>query len=225
MKNTNGREFDKENISQLFPWYATGKLKNDERLEVEKALARFPELRAQLALAREEITQTVNLNEAVAMPRAGATDRFMASLQKDARSHVIEKSPPIKRLLDWLALQSVGPARWAVAAGVLAVLIQPIAIGVLVTERQVGGFRTATGGTESPAGGSLVFVRISDSTTLASLNERLTSLGATIVDGPKAGGLFTLRIGPNDIPVADREMKIAALKASIDIFSFVGPAQ
>ena len=224
MTNTTAHEFDNDHIERLLPWYATGKLDASERAEVENALKRFPELRAQLELVRAEITNTVELNEAMAVPRADATERFMGLVQKDMQRRAPATPSPFKGLLEWLALQLAGPPRWAVAAAVLAILVQAALIGALVVERQTNGFHTA-GGTEKLAAGTLVLVRFSDGVTLAILTERLAALGITIVDGPKAGGLFTLRIGLDLMPVAERDKKIAALKANADFVIFVGPVQ
>jgi anti-sigma factor RsiW len=224
MTNTARNDFDSAYIEQLLPWYVTGKLEASERLEVEAALKRFPELRAQLDLIQAEMAGTVKLNEAMAMPQADATERFMDLVQKDMQRPAPAKPQPFKGLLDWLTLQLAGPPRWAVAAAVLAIVVQAALIGGLVVERQEGGFHTAGGG-ETRSEGTLVLARFSDGVTLAVLTERLAAQGITIVDGPKAGGLFTLRIGPDGMSVAERDKKIADLKANADFVVFVGPVQ
>jgi hypothetical protein len=224
MTNTARNDFDSTYIEQLLPWYVTGKLEASERLEVENALKRFPELRAQLELIRAEMTDTVKLNEAMAMPRAGSTERFMGLVQKDMQRPAPAKPAPFMGLLEWLALQLAGPPRWAVAAAVLAIVVQAALISALVVERQENGFHTAGGG-KTLSEGTLVLARFSDGVTLAVLTERLSALDIAIVDGPKAGGLFTLRIGQDDMPVSERDSKIAALKANADFVVFVGPVQ
>ena len=224
MTNAAGNEFDTAHIEQLLPWYVTGKLDAGERADVENALKRFPELRAQLDLIRAEMADTVKLNEAMAMPRADATERFMGLVQKDMQRSAPARPAPFKGLLEWLASQLAGPPRWAVAAAVLAIVVQAALIGGLVVERQGSGFHTAGGG-ETLSEGTLVLARFSDGVTLAVLTERLAALDIAIVDGPKAGGLFTLRIGEDDMPVSERDRKIAALKANADFVVFVGPVQ
>lgn len=224
MTNTARNELDIAHIEQLLPWYVTGKLEASERAEVENALKRFPELRAQLELIQAEITNTVKLNEVMAMPRPDATERFMGLVQKDMRRPAPAKPAPFKGPMEWLALQLAGPPRWAVAAAVLAIVVQAALIGTLVVERQESGFHTA-GDTEKLAEGTLVLARFSDGVTLAVLSGRLAALDITIVDGPKAGGLFTLRVGQDDMPVSERDKKIAALKANADFVVFVGPLQ
>ena len=224
MTDTAGNDFDSAYIEQLLPCYVTGKLDAGERAEVEAALKRFPELRAQLDLIQAEANGTVELNEAMAMPRAGATERFMELVQKDMQRPAPAKPSPFEGLLDWLASQLAGPPRWAVAAAVLAIVVQAALIGGLVVERQGNGYHTAGGG-ETLSEGTRVLARFSDGVTLAVLNERLAALGIAIVDGPRAGGLFTLRIGPDDMSITERDTKIAGLKANADFVVFVGPVQ
>lgn len=224
MTNTARDDFDSTYIEQLLPWYVTGKLEASERAEVENALKRFPELQVQLDLIRAEMTDTVKLNEAMAMPRADATQRFMDLVQKDVQRSAPARPAPFKGLLEWLTLQLAGPPRWAVAAAVLAIVAQAALIGGLVVERQGSGFHTAGGG-ETLSEGTLVLARFSDGVTLAVLTERLAAQGITIVDGPKAGGMFTLRIGQDDMSVAERDKKIADLKANAGFVIFVGPIQ
>ena len=116
MTNTAGNDFDTTYIEQLLPWYVTGKLEASERIEVESALKRFPELQAQLELIHAEMADTIKLNETMAMPRADATERFMGLVQKDMQHPAPAKPAPFRGLLEWLALQLAGPPRWAVAA-------------------------------------------------------------------------------------------------------------
>ena len=148
----------------------------------------------------------------------------MGLIQKDMQAQRQRSPSPFKGLLEWLAVQLAGPPRWAVAAAVLAIVVQATLIGALVVERQANGYYTAGGG-EAHSEGMLVLARFSDGVTLAVLSERLADLDIAIVNGPKAGGLFTLRIGPDDMSVAERDKRIAALKANADFVVFVGPVQ
>ena len=47
----------------------------------------------------------------------------------------------------------------------------------------------------------------------------------TIVDGPKPGGLYVLRLGPKEMPKADRDAVIARLGAQKSLVRFVAPSQ
>jgi hypothetical protein len=224
MKKPSGPESGSTNAELLLPWYATGKLDASARTEVENALERSPELRMQLDLIRHESRETVASHEAMAMPQSDATKTFMAMIQKEAPP----RTAGLHRFggfMEWLSLQLSGPPRWAVAAAVMAIIVQSTLLGGFIIERQTGIYHTASGGGETRIAGTLVLVRFADSATLGDLGKRLAALDIAIVDGPKAGGLFTLRIGPENMPAAERSKKTAELQANADLVMFVGPVQ
>ena len=215
---------DGSEVEKLLPWYATGKLDAAARDLVERALQDSPELRMQLDLIRDEMSQTVAANEATAMPPAGATQRFMTMIQENTRPRAARPNP-FTEFMEWLGQFIAGPPRWAVVAALLAIVVQAAILGVLVAERQSAGYQTATGGTTASTEGTRVLVRFSDDATLADLGKQLAALDISFASGPKAGGLYTLRIGPDDMPPAERDRKIAALRASAGLVMFVGPVQ
>ena len=71
---------EREDIELLLPWYAAGTLEPDELKRVEAYLQDHPELEDHLAVVREELEETVGVNEAIGTPSAGAMDRLMAWL-------------------------------------------------------------------------------------------------------------------------------------------------
>ncbi|MDT9136264.1 hypothetical protein RSW15_24330, partial [Escherichia coli] len=66
--NENGRS----EIEDLLPWHAAGTLSAREAQSVEAALARDPELKRRYELVREELAQTIHLNETLGAPSARA---------------------------------------------------------------------------------------------------------------------------------------------------------
>jgi hypothetical protein len=211
-------------VEKLLPWYATGKLAASDRNDVENALKRSPQLRKQLDLIRQELSETVAANEALALPHADATGKFMAMIQREAKPRVAAVKR-FEEFLGWLGQQLAGPPRWAVAAALLAIVVQSALLGALVIERPEGGYHTASGGSGSLPDGTLVLARFADGATLAELGAQLAALDIAIVDGPKGGGLFTLRIGPEGMVAAERDGKITALRAETSLVIFVGPVQ
>lgn len=214
----------KERIEELLPWYATGKLRHGERVEVETALAKDAALRRQLELIEDERAAAMALNEATPGPLPGAAERFMNELRIGARPRQTIQENGLQRAVTWLTSQIAGPPRWALAALAAVLLVQAGVIGGLMIERQGNGYRTAgTPGELAP--GAHVLARFADGATLAAINARLASLGVTVVDGPKAGGIYTLRIGTEDMPADARDRMIAALRSNAGLIVFVGPVQ
>ena len=54
---------ERQEIEELLPWHAAGTLSRRDAQRVEEALARDPELARRYALVREELGETISLNE------------------------------------------------------------------------------------------------------------------------------------------------------------------
>jgi hypothetical protein len=52
----------------------------------------------------------------------------------------------------------------------------------------------------------------------------LTDSGYSIVEGPKAGGIYRLRLGPSVLTDAERDTAVEKLKARTDLSSFASAA-
>ena len=72
-----------EEIEKLLPWHAAGTLEPDEAARVETALTEDREPARRFELAREELAETVTLNEALGVPSAGARDRLFAMIDQE----------------------------------------------------------------------------------------------------------------------------------------------
>ena len=70
-------------IEALLPWYAAGTLRRRDRQRVEEALRSDPALARQADLVREELAETISLNESLGVPSARAMDRLMAAIDDE----------------------------------------------------------------------------------------------------------------------------------------------
>ena len=50
---------------------------------------------------------------------------------------------------------------------------------------------------------------------------QLSSLNALIVDGPKLGGIFKVRLSSKDLPEEERDMLLHLLQEQTDLIAFV----
>src|SRR5271165_237569 len=76
----------REDIEALLPWHAAGTLSRRDAERVEAALANDNELARRYDLVREELGETIRLNESLGAPSARAMDRLMAGLEAEAAS-------------------------------------------------------------------------------------------------------------------------------------------
>ena len=91
----------------LLPWYAAGSLGRRARAQVEAALVRDPDLARDYDFVRDELTETIHLNESLGAPTRRAGERLMASL--------ITEAPPTAR-------KNAALARWHRRSGWLSKL-------------------------------------------------------------------------------------------------------
>jgi len=214
---------DKRALADLLPFYATGKLSLDDVQRVETALAEDAALRQELALIEEEQIATVQANEMIGLPSPGATQRFLAALEAEP----VRRTPkgPAKDLFARIgeSLQWLAPRQMAFAGIAAAVLLVAQAgyIGVLLLG-QGGGTRYGQASVGGGTGeGSFAMIGFMPEARTAEVARLLESVHAVVVDGPRAGGSFKVRIGPKDMPKAERDAVMAKLAAEKGVVRFV----
>ena len=87
--NTTNKEAHSD-IEELLPWHAAGTLSRRDAQRVEAALARDPELARRCALVREELGETILLNETLGAPSGRAMEKLFAKIDAEpARKQVL----------------------------------------------------------------------------------------------------------------------------------------
>jgi anti-sigma-K factor RskA len=85
-------ESERHEIEALLPWYAAGTLSRREADLIEQALAGDSELARRYDVVRQELTETIQLNETLGAPSARATEKLFAAIDAE------EAPAPRKRL-------------------------------------------------------------------------------------------------------------------------------
>ena len=70
----------------LLPWHAAGTLSREDTAGIEAALAGDRELAHRYALVRDELAETVRLNEALGAPSPRPLHRLMTQIEAEAAS-------------------------------------------------------------------------------------------------------------------------------------------
>lgn len=217
-----------QDIEELLPWYATGKLSAADRARVEAALARDPHLRLSLALIEDDRAATIAGNEEGGAPGPHAYDRLFAAIDAEAaRKPALvarAKSGLIALVADLLG--ALSPRQ--LAYGAIAAALVVVAQATVLTGVMVGGsgatFSTASGPDEVglPGNGTYLLVGFQPYITADALTRFLEAHSARIVDGPRAGGLFRVEIARNRMARADADRIVASMRAKADVVRFVG---
>jgi len=195
-----------DEIEALLPWYVSGRLDAKSRARVERYMETHPEVRAHLALAREEAEATIAGNEAIAVPGPEALARLRASIAP-ARRRQSFFTQISERFADWIAGLAPPQLAFATAVAGLLLLLQAAAIGVLVVERVTTPTYQTAGDEEGLAEGIELLVGFSDAATMGEISALLKKIGAVVADGPRAG-LYRLRF-----PDTGEEGRKAAIEA------------
>jgi hypothetical protein len=191
---------------------------------VEEALERDPVLARQYASVRDELAETIHLNEELGAPSARAMQKLFAGIDAEpARKPAFTLSLSAK-LTEFLASLSPRAIAYAGGAAAIALLLQAAVIGAVLTKGGSGGsFQTASYQSGQAAPGAYALVRFQPTATAADIATFLDANKASIVDGPKAG-MFRIRVGSAAASGAEMTQLVARLQGE-KVVSFVAAAE
>ena len=224
MSEPSRRDIEREEMEMLLPWYVTGRLDAADLAKMEAYLARHPEVARQLDLARSERDETVAANEALGLPSAAATARLMSSLPAARPGWAAMRAlrGGLQQVGDLLAAPTANAVRWAALAAAVLIAVQGVAIVSLLNER-AGTYQTASGGQSGD--GIALLVTFADDAKATAISQLLADLDGSIVDGPKAGGVYKIRLRTEDRSTAGREALMRRLAGRRDIVRAVLPSR
>ncbi len=180
-------------IEALLPWYAAGTLRRRDRQRVEEVLRDDAELSRQIDLVREELAETIHLNETLGAPPPQVMDRLMAAIDAET---LAARRPVQGAAATWLTgfFANLSPRTMAVAASfaVLAIALQSFMIVDVFTKPQASG--ETAGVSIEHHHGTFAMVRFARQASAAEITNFLQNYQATLVDGPTPGGLYRVRI-------------------------------
>ncbi len=195
---------ERQEIEELLPWHAAGTLSRRDAQRVEEALARDPELARRYALVRDELGETIHLNETLGAPSARALEKLFAKIDAEPARRQVHRLNLGSRISEFFA--SLTPRTLALASGaaVLAILVQAGFIaGVMLNETKIGGYQTASAPTTAPDAGTFALIRFAPQASADDVTKFLETNKLSIASGPMAGGLYKVRVAVTGIPKAE----------------------
>jgi anti-sigma-K factor RskA len=182
-------------IETLLPWYAAGTLRRRDRQRVEDALRYDPALARHADLVREELAETISFNESLGVPSARCMDRLMAAI--DAETVAARKRNSAGAVAAQFSsfIAGFSPRTLAVAASfaVAAIALQAFLLVSMATKPQTP-FETASLNPTVTGHGTFAMVRFAREASAAEITRFLEDYQATLVDGPKPGGFYRVRL-------------------------------
>lgn len=202
--NTKNKELHSE-LEELLPWHAAGTLSRRDAERVEDALSHDPELARRYALVREELGETIHLNETLGAPSARAMENLFAKIDAEPARRPAVSLNLAARLGEFFASFSPRTLAFAGSAAVLAILLQAgVIVGVMLKETKTAGYETASAPTNPPAGeGAFTLIRFAPQATQDDVTRFLEANKLSIAAGPMAGGMYKVRVGMTGLPKGD----------------------
>ncbi len=226
--NMINKEPERHEIEALLPWHAAGTLSRRDADRVEQALAGDRELQRRFDLVREELSETIHLNETLGAPSARAMEKLFAAIDAEgvrtpSRRTSFDFAGRISEVLSGFAPRTLA---WTAAAAALAIVVQAAVItSVVVKERSAGGnYQTAS---TRPASndGPFAMVRFAPQASSSDITNFLGAHKATLVDGPKAGGLYRIRIVGAGMSKEELGKVVKQMQEESKIVNFIAVAE
>jgi hypothetical protein len=206
-------ESGRSDIEDLLPWHAAGTLDERDMQTVETALASDPELARRYELVREELAQTVHLNETLGAPSVRAMDALFAKIDAEPARHAAGSFNLGARFREFFTSLSPRTLAWSAGAAALAIVLQAAVIGgFLYKENSPGGYETASAPANVPSDGTYAVVRFQPQASAADITKFLETNKLSIQSGPSADGLYQVRLATNKLPKDDLNRIIKSLQ-------------
>jgi hypothetical protein len=222
---------EREDIESLLPWHAAGTLNRRDAERVEKALAGDRDLARHLELVREELHETIHLNESLGAPSARAMEKLFAAIDAEPARRARVSFDLAGRLAGFISSLQPRTLAWATAGAALAIVLMGGVITTDLVKRGLGeGTEVANNQVTEPGlasaevrDGSLAAIRFTPKAEAAEITKFLLANNASVVDGPTTtGGMYTIRLSETG---KAKEDHIKQMQAQTSIVEIIAPKQ
>jgi hypothetical protein len=219
---------EREDLETLLPWHAAGTLSRRDAERVEKALAGDRDLARRLELVREELHETIHLNESLGAPSARAMEKLFAAIDAEPARRAKVSFDIAGRLAGFMASFQPRTLAWATAGAALAIVLMGGVITTDLIKRELGqGAEVASTQVTEPGlasaevrDGSLAAIRFTPKAEAAEITKFLLANNASVVDGPTTGGgMYTIRLPETGKAKEDHIKQMQAQTAIVEIIA------
>lgn len=224
------KENEPGNIELLLPWHAAGTLSQRDKQRVEAALAHDPGLARRYELVREELGETIHLNETLGAPSARAMDALFAKIDAEPSRAPATSLNFGARVREFFADLSPRTLAWSASAAALAIVLQAGLIAGIVFKEQAaptaGSYQTASMPLAAKVEGAYALIRFQPQANAADISKFMETNKLSIADGPTPGGLYRVRISPSKVSSTDLADIVKTLHDNnANVVGFIAPTQ
>lgn len=219
MAEQQAMDAERQQLREWLPLAANETLAPELRVRLEEGLARHPDLQHELRWL-QTLRHTVQTDPLDALPTG---DLGWSKLERRIATRTKRPAPAspgwTDRLRDWLQA-NFGPV---LATACVLMVAQTVLIGSLM--QQESGFEAAGGKppVQGVAAGTLLHVTVRAEVTEPQWREALRRFNATIVDGPSALGVYTLRVADGGAPQNARALAQRLINEAGGVFESAAP--
>jgi len=218
--NAINKEPERHEIEALLPWHAAGTLSRRDADRVEQALAGDRELARRYDLVREELAETIHLNETLGAPSARAMEKLFAAIDaEEARAPRRQRSFDFgSRVSEFLSSLAPRTLAWSATAAAVAIVLQAVVIAAVVVKEP-----GAASGPSAPSDGSFAVVRFAPQATANDITNFLGAYKATLVEGPlnMGGQLYRIRLSETKLPKDEVGKIVRQMQSESKVVGFI----
>jgi hypothetical protein len=219
------REAERQELEALLPWHAAGTLNRRDTARIEQALASDRELARCYDLVREELAETIHLNETLGAPSSRAMEKLFASIDAEEARAPRQRRPfdLAQRISEFLSGFTPRTLAWSATAAALVLVAQAMVIAAVMMKDEPGSVGPKLA---SVSRGSFAVVRFAPQATASEITNFLGAYKVTLVEGPlKSGGsLFRIRLAETQLPPTEIDRIVRQMQGESRIVGFVAAA-
>jgi hypothetical protein len=199
-------------IEMMLPWHAAGTLSRRDAQRVDEALKRDPELARRYALVREELGETIGLNESLGAPSGRIMTDLFARIDAEPQRRTAAAPGLGARIAEFIAALTPRTLAYAGGAAAIAILLQAGIIGSIMLKQSAGTYETASAPGAQSSAGAFALIRFAPQASQDDVTKFLAANKLSVVAGPMNGGLYRVRIAAEKLPQADLAARIQQLQ-------------
>ena len=218
MMSVNKEAPERQEIEALLPWHAAGTLSRRDADRVEQALAGDRELARRYELVREELGETIHLNETLGAPSARAMEKLFAAIEAEAPVAKKASFNVVGRITEFMSSFSPRTMAYAASAAVLVLVVQAAVLTTVAVRDPAT--QTGMGLASDDNGPQRAVVRFTANATLADVTRFLDANRAAVVAGPSRG-MYEIKLAESPMSEADFTRAIQRMKTQSRIVEFI----
>jgi hypothetical protein len=216
---------DHEEIESLLPWHAAGTLSRRDAERVERALASDQELVRRFNLVREELAETIHLNESLGAPSGRAMEKLFAAIDAEG---ALKRKPGFSfdlrtRVSEFFSGFTPRTLAYASAAAAVVIMLQAGLIGSILLKSKAPTLASA----DPVQVESLdLYINFVPQVSTDEVTKFLRARQASIVEGPKGAGTYRVRFAVTGLPKEELARLVKDMQQNRNIVSseFEAPA-